>query len=119
MSIYSGKPLIFLAMAYNCLMSDISEYQKRAMANKVKHNFNLTNVNMEFNLLYGEVGEAFDAWLKGKDDLGSELADIAIYLFGLSEILGFDLDKEIQKKMSINERRVYKKVNGIDVKELQ
>lgn len=117
MSIYRGKPLIFLAMAYNCLMSDISEYQKRAWANKIKHNFNLDDVNLEFNYLYGEVGEAFDAWYKKKDDLGSELADIAIYLFGLSEMLGFDLDKEIQKKMDINEHRVYKKVDGKDIKE--
>ena len=117
MSIYRGKPLIFLAMAYNCLMSDISEYQKRAWANKIKHNFNLDDINLEFNYLYGEVGEAFDAWYKKKDDLGSELADIAIYLFGLSEMLGFDLDKEIQKKMDINERRIYKKVDGKDIKE--
>jgi NTP pyrophosphatase (non-canonical NTP hydrolase) len=100
-------------------MSDISNYQKRAWANKVKHNFNLTDINLEFNYLYGEVGEAFDAWYKKKDDLGSELADIAIYLFGLSEMLGFDLDKEIQKKMDINERRVYKKVDGKDIKILE
>ena len=119
MSICRGRPLIFLIMAYNYLMSDISEYQKRAWANKVKHNFNLDNVNLEFNYLYGEVGEAFDAWYKKKDDLGSELADIAIYLFGLSEMLGFDLDQEIQKKMDINERRVYKKVDGKDIKELK
>ena len=114
-----AKILIFPAIAYNCLMSDISNYQKRAWANKVKHNFNLDNVNLEFNYLYGEVGEAFDAWYKKKDDLGSELADIAIYLFGLSEMLGFDLDQEIQKKMDINERRVYKKVDGKDIKELK
>ena len=66
MSIYKGKPLIFLAIAYNYLMSDISEYQKRAWANKIKHNFNLDDVNLEFNYLYGEVGEAFDAWYKRK-----------------------------------------------------
>ena len=34
-------------------------------------------------------------------------------------MLGFDLDSEIQKKMAINERRVYKKVDGKDIKELQ
>lgn len=98
-------------------MSDISNYQKRAWANKEKHSFNLTNVNLEFNYLYGEVSEAFDAWYKNKDDLGSELADIAIYLFGLSEMLGFDLDNEIQKKMTINERRVYKTIDGKNIKE--
>ncbi len=100
-------------------MSNLKKYQERAWANKIKHNFNLTDINLEFNYLYGEVGEAFDAWYKKKDDLGSELADIAIYLFGLSEMLGFDLDQEIQKKMDINEHRVYKKVDGKDIKELQ
>jgi len=100
-------------------MSDIKKYQERAWANKIKHNFNLTDINLEFNYLYGEVSEAFDAWYKKKDDLGSELADIAIYLFGLSEMLGFDLDQEIQKKMDINERRVYKKVDGKDIKEVK
>ena len=87
-------------------MSDISNYQKRAWANKVKHNFNQTDINLEFNYLYGEVGEAFDAWYKKKDDLGSELADIAIYLFGLSEMLGFDLDAEIQKRVKTSELNV-------------
>ena len=39
---------------------------------------------------------------KKKDDLGEELADVAIYLLGLSEILGIDLEYEIQKKVYKN-----------------
>jgi NTP pyrophosphatase (non-canonical NTP hydrolase) len=95
------------------------ELQKRIYDNKVKHNFNLTNIEQEFCLLYGEVGEAYDAWLKkkGKDELGSELADIAIYLYGLAELLDYDLGEEMEKKMAINEKRVYKKVKGVLVKE--
>lgn len=95
------------------------ELQKRIYDNKVKHNFNLTNIEQEFCLLYGEVGEAYDAWLKkkGKDELGSELADIAIYLYGLAELLNYDLGEEMEKKMAINEKRVYKKVKGVLVKE--
>lgn len=46
---------------------------------------------------------------KEEDDLNEELADIAIYLMGLSEILGFDLTDEIEKKVSKNKKRVYKK----------
>jgi len=34
-------------------------------------------------LLHGEVAEAFDAWRKGREDVGEELADVAIYLLGL------------------------------------
>lgn len=67
-------------------------------------------------MLYGEVAEAFEAYKKKKDDLNEELADIAIYLMGLSEMLGFDLEEEILKKVSKNEKRVYKNVDGVNVK---
>ena len=53
---------------------------------------------------------------KKKEDLNEELADIAIYLMGLSEMLGFDLESEIQKKVEKNEKRVYKNVNGVNVR---
>lgn len=94
------------------------ELQKRIYDNKVKHNFNLTNIEQEFCLLYGEVGEAYEAWLKkpGKKELGEELADVAIYLYGLAELLGYDLGDEMERKMAINEKRVYKKVNDVLVK---
>ncbi|MBR3176888.1 hypothetical protein IKF25_02865 [Candidatus Saccharibacteria bacterium] len=96
----------------------IKELQKRAYDNKVKHGFNLDDINFEFCLLYGEVGEAYHAWLMKEDGLGSELADVGIYLLGLSEMLGIDLGKEIEKKMAINEKRVYKRAaNGVLVKE--
>ena len=51
-----------------------------------------------------------------KDDLNEELADIAIYLMGLSEMLGFDLEDEIKKKVNKNKKRVYKKVDGVNVR---
>ena len=66
--------------------------------------------------MYGEVAEAFDAYRKKKDDLNEELADIAIYLLGLSEMLGFDLEDEIMKKVSKNEKRVYKNVDGTNIR---
>lgn len=56
--------------------------------------------------LYGEVAEAFDAYRK-KQNVGEELADVAIYLLGLAEILSIDLDGEIQKKMKINQAHRY------------
>ena len=66
--------------------------------------------------MYGEVSEAYDAWKKKKDNLNEELADIAIYLMGLSEMLGFDLADEIEKKVSKNEKRVYKNIDGVNVR---
>ncbi len=95
---------------------DLKELQKDIYQNKVNKGFNITNVDKEFCLLYGEVAEAYDAYRKNKDDLGEELADIAIYLLGLSEILGFDLETEINNKHNKNKKRVYKKVNGTNIK---
>lgn len=95
---------------------DLKKTQKDIWQNKMNKGFNTTDVNKEFCLLYGEVAEAYDAWKKKKEDLNEELADIAIYLMGLSEMLGFDLESEIQKKVEKNEKRVYKNVNGVNVR---
>lgn len=95
---------------------EIREMQKKIFENKIKHGFNVTNVPLEFCFLEGEVSEAFEAWLKKHDNLGEELADIAIYLLGLSQILNIDLQDEIEKKMAINEKREYVSVNGVLVK---
>ena len=35
---------------------------------------------------------------------------------GLSEMLGFDLEEEIEKKVSKNEKRVYKNIDGVNVR---
>ena len=75
---------------------DIRTIQNLVYQNKVNHGFNLTDVNMEFCLTYGELGEAYQAWLKKHDNVGEEIADVVIYLMGLSEILGIDLQKEIE-----------------------
>lgn len=95
---------------------ELKKIQKNIWQNKLNKGFNTTDVNKEFCLLYGEVAEAYDAWKKKKDDLNEELADIAIYLMGLSEMLGFDLADEIEKKVSKNEKRVYKNIDGVNVR---
>ena len=95
---------------------DLKKVQKEVWENKINKGFNTTNVELEFCLLYGEVAEAFDAYRKKKDDLNEELADIAIYLLGISEMLGYDLEDEIVKKVSKNKKRVYKKIDGVNVR---
>ena len=95
---------------------ELRKIQKDVWQNKVNKGFNTTDVNKEFCLLYGEVSEAYDAWRKKKDDLNEELADIAIYLIGLSEMLGFDLATEIEKKVLKNEKRIYKIINEVNVR---
>jgi hypothetical protein len=92
---------------------DIRSGQKLAWENKVAKGFNMTNVPLEFCLLQGEMAEAFDAWRKGREDVGEELADVAIYLLGLAEMTGIDLQDEIEAKMSKNVARVYHRLpNG-------
>lgn len=90
--------------------------QKVIFDNKVKKGFNTTNVELEFCLTNGELAEAFEAYNKRMPTVGEELADVAIYLYGLAEILGFDLNKEILKKVHKNKGRIYKNIDGINVR---
>ena len=111
--------IMLIMQHYNEFKENIMELkkiQKNIWQNKINKGFNTTDVNKEFCLLYGEVSEAYDAWKKKKDDLGEELADVAIYLMGLSEMLGFDLSDEIEKKVSKNEKRIYKNINGVNIR---
>ena len=98
-------------------MVDLKELQKQVYQNKVNHGFNTTDLNLEFCLAYGEMAEAYQAWLKSKPDLGEELADVMIYLLGISEILGIDLEKEVLHKIDKNSKRVYKLIDGVLQKE--
>ncbi len=97
-------------------MVDLNKIQKEIYKNKVEKGFNVTDINKEFCLAYGELGEAYEAWRKKKDDLGEELADVAIYLLGLSEILGIDLEKEILHKIYKNSKREYKIIDGVNMR---
>ena len=95
------------------LLSGLREVQRQVYRNKLNKGFNVTDINKEFCLLYGEVSEAYEAWRKKQPTVGEELADIAIYLLGLSEILGIDLGDEISRKMKINEDRTYETVDDV------
>lgn len=66
-------------------------------------------------LLYGEVNELFQAWLKDDDqNIGEELADVAIFLLGIAEILDKDLGVEIIEKMKVNKNRIYRNGNKVN-----
>jgi NTP pyrophosphatase (non-canonical NTP hydrolase) len=96
---------------------EIRSAQQRAWGNKTAKGFNTTDVPMEFCLLHGEISEAFDAWRKGRPGVGEELADTAIYLLALAEMLGIDLQDEIEAKMTKNASRVCRRLpNGVLVK---
>jgi NTP pyrophosphatase (non-canonical NTP hydrolase) len=71
-----------------------------AWDNMVARGSNTTDVPLEFCLLQSELAEAFDSWRKGRVDVGEELADAAIFLFGLAQMTGVDLDQEVQAKIT-------------------
>lgn len=97
---------------------DIRSAQNLAWENKLAKGFNATDVPLEFCLLNGEIAEAFDAWRTGRQDVAEELADIAIYLLGLAEMIGTDLQEAVEAKLAANEARVYRRLpNGALVKE--
>jgi len=97
-------------------MKEFKDIQKEIFNNKVKKGFNISNVELEFCLTMGELGEAFEAYNKKLPTIGEELADVAIYLYGLAEILGVDLNQEIRQKVLKNKNRVYETVQGVTVR---
>jgi NTP pyrophosphatase (non-canonical NTP hydrolase) len=97
---------------------DIRSAQKLAWENKLAKGFNTTDIPLEFCLLSGEVAEAFDAWRKGRPQAAEELADVAIYLLGLAEMAGADLQEAVEAKLAVNEARVYRRLpSGVLVKD--
>ena len=96
------------------MIIDTKKLQKEVLDNKRRHNFNTTDIKFELLLLYGEVNELFKGWLKQDDDnINEELADVGIFLLGISEMLGSDLGKDIVDKIEISKNRIYK--NGVKV----
>jgi NTP pyrophosphatase (non-canonical NTP hydrolase) len=95
---------------------DLTALQKRVYQNKVNKGFNVTDVYKELCYAQGELTEVFEAYIKKKDDLGEEIADVAMYLLGLAEILGYDLETELLKKMEINEKRQYIQRDGVTIR---
>jgi NTP pyrophosphatase (non-canonical NTP hydrolase) len=87
---------------------DIESVQQQAWDNKQAKGFNTTDVALEFGLLTAEIGEAFTAWRKQLPDFGEELADVLIYLAGLAQMTGIDLNSEVERKLTKNADRTYR-----------
>ena len=102
-------------------MVDLDKLQKEVYQNKIDKCFdirdNRENIYKQFNFIQGEVAEAFEAYHKGMDTLGEELADVCLYILGLCEIKGISLEKEILNKLEIIKKRKYINVNGAMVKQ--
>ena len=99
-------------------MIDLKQLQKEVMQNKIEKGFNTTNVALEFCHAHEELSEAFSKHNKNQPGVAEEFADVAIFLLGMCEILGFDLEKELVRKIEINKNRKYKKEQSPDGKDV-
>ena len=99
-------------------MVDLKELQKEIMCNKLEKGFNTTDVALEFCRAHEELSEAFSKFNKNQDGVAEEFADVAIFLLGMCEILGFDLEKELVAKIETNKNRKYIKSKSPDGKDI-
>jgi len=99
-------------------MIDLKELQKAVMQNKVEKGFNTTDVAREFCRAHEELSEAYSKYEKEENGVAEEFADVAIFLLGMCEMLGYDLEKELVFKIEKNKKRQYKKILTPDGKEV-
>jgi hypothetical protein len=99
-------PRLLLADAWRPAL-EIRSAQTLTWENKLAKGFNTSDVPLEFCLLQGEIAEAFDAWRRSRENLGEELADIAIYVLSLAEMTGIDLQEAVEQKLAKNAKRSY------------
>ena len=99
-------------------MVDLKELQKEVMRNKVEKGFNLTDIALEFCRAHEELSEAFSKYNKGQDGVAEEFADVMIFILGMCEGIGFDLEKELTSKIDKNKKRKYRKEKSPDGKDI-
>jgi NTP pyrophosphatase (non-canonical NTP hydrolase) len=99
-------------------MVDLKALQKEVMRNKIEKGFNTTDVAEEFCRAYEELSEAFAKFHRGQSGVPEEFADVMIFILGMAEIIGFDLEAELVKKIETNKTRQYKKEKSPDGKDV-
>ena len=99
-------------------MIDLKDLQKEVMRNKLEKGFNTTDVAMEFCRAHEELSEAYSKFSKNQDGVAEEFADVAVFILGMCEILGYDLEKELTRKIEINKNRKYIKSKSPDGKDI-
>jgi NTP pyrophosphatase (non-canonical NTP hydrolase) len=97
-------------------MIDLKQLQKKIYDNKIHKWFNTTDIHKEFCYIYEELAEANRAYYRKESNVWEELADTVIFILWLAEILWINLEEEILQKIDINEKRIYKNVNGVNYK---
>jgi NTP pyrophosphatase (non-canonical NTP hydrolase) len=99
-------------------MVDLKALQVEVMRNKLEKGFNTEDTALEFCRAHEELSEAFSKYNKGEDGVAEEFADVVIFILGMCEKLGFDLEKELVAKIEKNKNRQYKKSKSPDGKDI-
>lgn len=100
-------------------MGEVADFQDRVWQNMVTKGFNTTDPLAKIKRIRGELDELEEALKKNPEHAPEELADVIIECIGLAAIIGAKTDRELDSKMSINEKRKYITVDGQLVKESQ
>jgi NTP pyrophosphatase (non-canonical NTP hydrolase) len=89
--------------------------QKEIFQNKVKRNFNTTDIGKEIILMVEELGELARAYknsnkkpgkeINNKEDMVDAIGDLMIYCLGLCEMLGVNSEEVIKKIVENNKKR--------------
>src|SRR3989344_2710927 len=99
-------------------MVDLKELQKEVMWNKLEKGFNTIDVALEFCRAHEELSEAFSKHNKNQPGVAEEFADVMIFILGMCEQMGFDLEKELVRKIKINKKRKYTKTKSPEGKDI-
>ncbi len=97
-------------------MIDLKKLQEEVMRNKLEKGFNTTDTALEFCRAHEELSEAFSKHNRGQKGVAEEFADVMIFILGMCETFGFDLEKELTEKIEKNKKRKYRKEKSPDGK---
>ena len=99
-------------------MVDLKKLQKEVIRNKIEKGFNTNDIAVGFCRAHEELSEAFSKYSKSQPGVAEEFADVMIFILGMCEQMGFDLEKELVAKIEINKKRKYKKEKSPDGKDV-
>ena len=99
-------------------MVNLKKLQKEVMRNKLEKGFNTTDIALEFCRAYEELSEAFSKHNRNQPGVAEEFADVMIFILGMCEKMGFNLEKELIKKIEKNKNRKYKKEKSPEGKDI-
>jgi len=86
-------------------MRSLKEWQQKVTKYAIEHGFDWKKSDVDTMLLrlHSEVSEAAEeARDENLEGLAEELADIFIRLVNLVEVMGIDLEREVEKKHQVN-----------------